>query len=233
VLDKEGYTVLKKDEENEYSIKELEINGQRLIVSYNRNNAKKDAYDRQQSIERLLAKIKKTNTNPTSLIGNFGYKKFIKVNGEATIEIDEEKIEKEKRCDGLHGIITNHTELKPEEVIHQYHGLWQVEENFRISKHDLKVRPVFHWTPKRIEAHIAICFMALTCARYLNYRIRTQQQSLSIEKIRQILTSIQISILKDIRTSKFYGVPSSIRQEAKKIYQTMGLKLSDVPFEIV
>ena len=51
------------------------------------------------------------------------------------------------------------------------HELWRIEESFRIQKHDLKVRPVFHWNESRIRAHLAICFMAFCCVRHLEYRV--------------------------------------------------------------
>lgn len=233
VLDKKTYNILNKpDDEYEYSMKEIAVNGRRLIVSYNEKNAKKDAYDREKSIERLMAKLKKSGTKPTDLISNFGYKKFLQLKGEATVEINQEKIEREKQWDGLHGVMTNHPDLTPEQITLQYHGLWQVEQCFRVSKHDLKIRPIFHWTPQKIKAHIAICFMALTCARYLCYRIKTQYTSLSEQRIRQQLLSAQISILKHQQTKTLYGVPSPIKQDVKKIYQIMGLKISDVPFRI-
>lgn len=232
VLNKDGYVNLRDVGEDEYSIKEIEVKGRRLIISYNEKNARKDAYDRQKSIDKLLAKLKKKDTNPTDLISNYGYKKFLKLKGEATVEVDNDKVEKEKQWDGLHGIFTNHPDLAPEEIIGQYHGLWQVEECFRISKHDLKVRPLYHWTPKRIKAHIAICFMALTCTRYLHYRIKTQHAPISVDRIRQLLTSVQISILKHQQTGKLYGVPSAIKQDTKTIYHTVGLKLTDIPFLI-
>lgn len=233
ILDKSNYRPLSKaDDKYEYSIKEIAAKGRRLIVCYNEKNAKKDAYDREKSIEKLLAKLKKEGTNPTNLISNYGYKKFLKLKGEATVEINQEKIEKEKQWDGLHGVITNHPDLTPEQIINQYHGLWQVEQCFRVSKHDLKIRPIFHWTPKKIKAHIAICFMALTCARYLYYRIKTQYTSLSEQRIRRLLLSVQISILKHQHSKTLYGIPSPIKQDTKKIYQIMGLKISDVPFRI-
>lgn len=234
ILDKSDFTIISKpDDDHEYAIKEMSIqDGRRLIISYNENNAKKDAYDREKSIERLLAKLKNKRNKPEDLISNFGYKKFLKINGKSTIEIDQEKLERERLWDGIHGVITNDMDLTPQQIIEQYQGLWQVEQCFRISKHDLKIRPVFHWTPPRIRAHIAICFMALTCARYLYYRIKTQYTALSEERIRQQLISVQISILKDQQDQKLYGIPSRINQDAKKIYHLMGLKLSDVPFSI-
>lgn len=233
VLDKSDYHKLSKTgDKYEYSIKEINLKGRRLIVSYNEQNAKKDAFDREKSIERLLAKLKKKETKPTDLISNFGYKKYLQLIGEATVEVNQEKIERDKQWDGLHGVITNHPDLTPEQIIQQYHGLWQIEQCFRVSKHDLKIRPIFHWTPQKIKAHIAICFMALTCARYLHYRIKTQYTALSEQRIRQLLLFQQISILKDQQSKTLYGVPSPIKQDTKKIYQIMGLKISDVPFRI-
>ena len=77
---------------------------------------------------------------------------------------DDEKLAREERWDSLHGVITNRKYLPAQEVISQYHGLWQVEESFRITKHGLRIRPVYHWTPQRLKAHIAICYYALPSA---------------------------------------------------------------------
>ena len=214
-------------------IKEIELGeGKRLIVTFSEARARKDAEDRQEAIERLMKKIENGGLRPEDLVRNYGYKRFIKVEGECEVKIDEKKIEEDKKWDGLHGVITNHEGMKAEEVIAQYGGLWQVEETFRITKHDLKVRPIYHWTPRRIRAHIAICFMALCCARHLEYRLAVQKKAMSVERIRQALNSVQVSILEHIDTKALYGIPSLIREDAKIIYDTLGLKLSDVPYEI-
>jgi len=214
-------------------IKEIELGeGKRLIVTFSEARARKDAEDRQEAIERLMKKIENGGLRPEDLVRNYGYKRFIKVEGECEVKIDEKKIEEDKKWDGLHGVITNHEGMKAEEVIAQYGGLWQVEETFRITKHDLKVRPIYHWTPRRIRAHIAICFMALCCARHLEYRLAVQKKAMSVERIRRALNSVQVSILEHIDTKALYGIPSLIREDAKIIYDTLGLKLSDVPYEI-
>jgi transposase len=214
-------------------IKEIELGeGKRLIVSFSEARARKDAEDRQEAIQRLMKKIENGGLRPEDLVMNYGYKRFIKVEGECEVKIDEKKIEEDKKWDGLHGVITNHEGMKAEEVIAQYGGLRQVEETFRITKHDLKVRPIYHWTPRRIRAHIAICFMALCCARHLEYRLAVQKKAMSVERIRQALNSVQVSILEHIDTKALYGIPSLIREDAKIIYDTLGLKLSDVPYEI-
>lgn len=224
ILNKESYISLDKEG---YSIKEIEYKGKRLIVSYSPVRAQKDAYDRERAIEKLLKKSK-----TEELISNYGYKKYLKINGDTTIQLDEEKIKRDALWDGIHGVITNNRTMKAEEILRQYHGLWQIEETFRVTKHDIKVRPIFHWTPRRIKAHIAICFMALTLIRHLQYRMKVLGKGLSAEKIRQALLSVQLSILRDIKTNHVYAIPSAITTEAKEIYKAVGLKLSDVPYRI-
>jgi transposase len=167
-----------------------------------------------------------------NFLNNYGYKKFIKLEGSSKVIIDEKKIEQASQWDGLHGVITNIKEMEAIEIINHYHELWQIEETFRISKHDLRIRPIYHWTSRRIKSHIAICFISLVCLRVLAHRVKVQYSRLSVEVIIKILTSVQVSILKDIKTKKRYAIPSKITQEIKKIYQVVGKKISDQPFEI-
>ena len=82
------------------------------------------------------------------------------------VEIDEAKIEAEKKWDGLKGYVTN-TKLWPKTVVENYRHLWQIEKAFRISKSDLKIRPIYHRIRKRIEAHICIAFVAYTIYKEL------------------------------------------------------------------
>ena len=127
---------------------------------------------------------------------------------------------------------SNDSDLSPEDAIDQYRGLWQVEESFRITKHDLKVRPIFHWTPNRIRAHLAISFMAFTCVRHLEYRIKLQYKELSPEVIRASLARVQVSILRGPDREK-YVIPSEASHEARKIYQVMGLSYSATPYRLI
>ena len=206
-------------------------NGRKLYVTYNTSRAEKDRHDREKAITKLKQKLLKSK-NPKDLLSNYGYKKFIQIEGSTTIHVDESKIEEAAQWDGLHGVITNSKTMNVQEVIEHYHGLWQIEESFRITKHDLRIRPIFHWTPKRIKAHIAICYMALVCIRHLEHRVRLQYQKLSPEVIRNELLHVQVSILKHIVTGKKYAIPSKPTINQKKIYQTMGLKLCDIPYMI-
>lgn len=230
ILDMSKYRKL--TEEGNEKVLEIELSQtKRLIVTYSPKRAEKDKQDREKAVKKLKEKMSKSK-NPASLISNYGYKKYLTIEGETKVELDKVKLAKSALWDGLHGIVTNKKELTAEEILGYYHQLWQIEENFRISKHDLRIRPIYHWTPKRVKAHIAISFMALVCVRHLEYRVQGQYMKLSPEVIKNELLHSQCSILRDITTNKKYCLPSKTTKEMKKIYQTVGKKIDSVPFEI-
>ena len=205
--------------------------GRRLVVSWSPKRARKDAHDRAKALERLVKRLKKSS-NPKSLLGTQGAHRFLRVEGEAELVIDEDRINTAARWDGLHGVITNVRGVPVRELLGRYRGLWEVEESFRITKHDLRVRPVFHWTPRRIHAHLALSFMAFACVRHLAWRVELQKRRLSPEVLRNALQHRQVSVLEDDRTGRRYGVPSKPLTETEMLYQIMGKTLSLVPFEI-
>ena len=231
VLDGEKYVDIGSLEDGA-KVANLSYNeGQRLVVSYSPKRARKDRNDREEAIKKLRKKLEKSK-NPESLVSNYGYKKYLKVEGNAEVKLNEDKLLDSAQWDGLHGVITNSKTLSEVEILQQYQGLWQIEEAFRVSKHDLKIRPIFHWTPARIRAHIAIAFMSLTCVKHLEYRVGLQHERCSAEKIRQELLHLQTSILKDTSNGEHYALPSSASTLGRKIYQVLGLKYSQVPYKL-
>lgn len=200
----------------------------RLIVSHSEKRAHKDRQDRFKATEKLLKKLSKSK-NPESLISNYGYKKYLKIQGQSTVVLNEEKLQRDQKWDGFHGVMTNAKNIDTAEILNHYRGLWQIEETFRLSKHDLKIRPIFHWTPARVRAHISLCYMALCCVRYLEYRVKKQHEKLSPEVIRDNLLSVQASLLVHKPTGRKYLLPSSTKEHASTLYKTMGLKLSTQP----
>jgi transposase len=208
---------------------------ERLIVNRSSARAAKDKKDRKKVLEKLLLKCKKS-MNPKDLISNFGYKKYLKIEGETSVILNEEKIAKEELWDGLHGVFTNanRLELNAFAVLSQYHGLWQVEESFRIEKHDLRMRPVFHWSPDRIMAHIAVCFVAFSLIRFLQHHIKEETKELfSARRISMELNSVQQSILYDLRDkNNRYVIPSKSSENVLSIYKTMNLNRNTVPYKI-
>ena len=143
--------------------------GRRLIVSYSDKRAKKDEYNRKRGIARLRKRIISGRMTKEHL-NNRGYNKFLRLTGEVIVEIDEEKIAQAVRWDGLKGYITN-TDLSPDEIVEHYGQLWQIERAFRISKTDLRIRPMYHYRRRRIEAHILVAFIAYTIYKELQRRL--------------------------------------------------------------
>jgi transposase len=209
-------------------VKEFSYNQRRLVVSYSSKRAKKDASDRSRLIERLLKKVKDGKVKIKDVIPNYGTKKYLALRDKEAF-VDESKIEKDALWDGLHGVLSNTDELTPTQIISRYRGLWSIEESFRISKHDLKMRPIYHWTPERIRSHILICFIAYALVRQSMYRITRQYEPMSFEKIRNELLHAQASILVDTATNRKYILPSKTTPVQKKLYHIFGLKRSEVP----
>ena len=141
--------------------------GCRLIVSYSDKRAKKDTHNRKRGLARLHKRIGKMTKEH---LNNRGYNKFLKLTGEVTVEIDESKIEHAARWDGLKGYMTN-TNLSPEEIIDNYGQLWRIERAFRISKTDLRIRPMYHRLRRRIEAHVLVAFVAYAIYKELERRL--------------------------------------------------------------
>ena len=213
-----------------YQIAHFSDGNREIVVSYSSKRALKDASDRKKAIAKLKKKLEKSRS-PKQHLSNSGYRKYLKIEGRSTILLDEKKIASESLWDGLHGVVTN-AKLSAEEILAKYNDLWNVEAAFRVTKHDLKVRPVFHWKPRRIAAHIAICFTAYALVKHLEYRVRLCYKKLSIEKIRQLLIRVQTSILFDKEKRIRYGLPSKMKKDARKIYNAVGIKRSITPYII-
>ena len=230
VLDEDRYETLA--DSDGLRVQDLPHDSRRLVVGYSPVRAGKDRRDRDQALARLRRKLAKSN-NPKDLLNNYGYKKYLKVDGRATLSVNPDRIAEAQRWDGLHGVITNLPKATTSAtVLSQYRGLWQVEDTFRVSKHDLKVRPVYHWTPRRIRAHVAIAFMSLLCVRHLQYRMTLQAGPVSPEAIRNALVHVQHSILAHQRTHRRYVIPSAISETGRKLYKVMGLTHSTTPYEL-
>lgn len=203
-----------------------------LIVHYSSRRAYKDEHDRNKAIDKLYKKISKSK-DPKSLLNNYGYKKYLEIQGEANILINEAKIKEAARWDGLLGVVTNIKDKNPEPLLVHYRSLWQIEESFRINKHDLKMCPIYHWTPKRIKAHIAISFIAFVCVRYLEYLVATiSPKKLSPASIRQSLLQVQASVIEDSDSHKTFLLSSPLSAHAKEIYRVVGIKLPTGTAEI-
>jgi transposase len=147
-------------------VKEVQIEDRRYIVCLNSKQERKDAADRDSIIASLQERLKQ---GAKSLIGNKGYRKYIKLSGEQ-VSIDMQKIAADQRFDGKWVLRTN-TRLTPEKVALKYKELWEVEHVFRDIKSVLDTRPVFHQRTENIKGHVFCSFLALMLKKELNRRL--------------------------------------------------------------
>jgi len=208
---------------------ELAHKNGRLIVNYSDKRAQKDAKDRQRIIDKLFKKAKNQRVNLKEIIGISVSKKYLKIKNKIA-EIDYEKIESDSMWDGIHGVITNIKDKPVHEILKHYSGLWQIEEAFRVNKHDLRMRPIYHWTPSRIRAHLLICFLSYTLAKQAVYRVSNQQFKISFDRLREELLHVQSSVVIDTATKKKFVIPSNATPDQKRIYHAFGLKRDTVPY---
>lgn len=167
----------------------------RLLVGYTDDRAKKDAYNRDKGVRRL-EKAYRTGRLTKDNFNRRGYNKFLDINGDATVTINYDKLRDDARWDGLKGYLTN-TDIPTEAVYAAYHNLWNVERAFRIAKSKIEVRPMFHFTRRRIEAHICICFVALKVYKELERRLKQSNINISVDKVlamAQTVTTIEIKL---------------------------------------
>jgi len=187
--------ILSKQKANGESIEYKRENGERLIVDYSEKRAAKDASNRMRGLTRL-EKSYQSGVLRKDQVNKRGYNKFLRIDKDVHVMLDQKKIAEDALWDGLKGYITN-TSLEAGKVIDQYHGLWVVERAFRISKGQLETRPIFHFTERRIEAHICICFIAYKIYKELERIIHDSNIYLSVDKVLSIaktITTIQINL---------------------------------------
>lgn len=187
--------ILSLEKKDKTSYEHKRQNGERLIVSYSEKRAKKEAYNRNRGIARLR-KAYKSGHITKQQVNKRGYNKFLEISKDIEVSISEEKIAEDCKWNGLKGYITN-TDLDAERVIAQYHGLWVVERVFRISKGTLEMRPIFHFTERRIEAHICICFIAYKVYKELERLIGINKIDMGVDHVlgaAKTITTIRIKM---------------------------------------
>lgn len=175
----------------------------KLILAYSDKRAKKDEHNRKKGLERLEKKIKSGKLTKSN-INNRGYNKYLKMEGEINVSIDKEKFDKDGKWDGLKGYITN-CDLKPKEIIENYKNLWHIEKAFRMSKTDLRIRPIYHRLRKRIEAHICLSFVAYSIYKELERVLKLENYPLSVEKAAELthnMYQLEILLPESLHTTK-------------------------------
>jgi hypothetical protein len=160
-------TIEKRGRDTDYGAKAVELAGQRYIVCVNHQQAEKDAADRAAILAALERQLRRGDK---ALVGNTGYRRFLKTVGEGHFAIDRVKAEDDARFDGVFVLRTN-TDLNPLAAMLRYKQLWTVEQTFRTAKHLLATRPIFHKLDETIRGHVFCSFLALVLKAELDARI--------------------------------------------------------------
>lgn len=195
-------------------------NGLKLVVGYTENRAKKDRYNRERGLQKLEQRIKSGKLTKSS-INNRGYNKYLKLEGDLNINIDYVKYNQDEAWDGLKGYLTN-TNLSKEEIINNYGQLWKIENAFRVSKHDLKIRPIYHRLQQRIEAHITINFVAYKIYKELERQLMERQADFGCEQAIDIAKTIYAVEIKDPSTGEVSKETLLLYDEQRQLAELFG-----------
>jgi len=162
-----------------------------IICTYSEARARKDRREFEKQITRAKELIVRKEPGKRA--------KFVKKSpdNKASFILDQELKEKIEKLLGIKGYCTNIPEntLSNDQIITYYRDLWHIEQAFRMSKTDLKTRPIFHYTHDAIKAHVLLCFMALMMGKFLE--IKT---SLSLRSIRDTLWNVHEAHIEDTLT---------------------------------
>lgn len=172
-----------------------------IICSFSEQRAKKDKRELNKQLVRANELIARKELGKRA--------KFIKKSKshKDALELNEELKIKTEKLLGIKGYVTNipSKDISNAQVIYYYQELWHVEQTFRMSKTDLKTRPIFHYAHDAIIAHVLICFIALIIGKFME--IKT---GLSLRSIRDILWNVHEVQIKDKLTGKQISLQSNL-----------------------
>lgn len=181
-----------------------------LVCDFSKKRYTKDRHDLKKQIKKAEELLKA----PDKIIKK---NKFLKHKGKTDYRLNKELIKKARLLLGIKGYYTNLTKSN-RFVINQYHFLWNIEKSFRISKSDLKTRPIFHFKIKTIQSHILICFMALAVVKYMEIKTRK-----STQKIIRLLKSVTDARILNTITNEEIVLRSEVTDEIKTLLKKMRL----------
>jgi transposase len=200
-------------------VKEVRVEDRRYIVCYNLDQAKKDRADREAIVESLRDQLKRGDK---SLVGNKGYRKFLKAVEGKRFEIDSAKVEGDGRFDGI-WVLQTDTTLSPAEVALRYKELWMVEAVFRRVKSVLETRPVYHKCDDTIRGHVFCSFLALVLLKELQGRLETGGWHPEWERLKDDLEALEEITVAN--AGKTFVIRSQTRGDAGKALQAASVAL--------
>ena len=195
----------------------VDYEGRTIISTYSEKRATKDRLDREEKLETAKVLLK----NPSALKRKAQHY-FLSTDQNSEYHLNEDKIKQSEQYDGFLAISTNASKLTVEQILDNYRHLYQIEHSFRTFKSHLETRPMFHWTDKRIEGHICLCYIAYTLQTFVQNKLLNSGVRLSEKEIRKAVDSMQVSLIKN-KDNQFF-LRSSNKENVDIIVNRMGLK---------
>jgi transposase len=199
-------------------VKEVWVADRRYVVCLNEDQASKDRHDREAILASLKGALKQGDK---ALIGNRGYRRYVKANGER-FSIDEEKIASEARLDGK-WVLTSNTDLPAKQLALKYKQLWQVEAIFRTMKSVLDTRPIYHQNDDTIRGHVFCSFLALLLRYELERRL--EQHGIKLEWAHVIRDLERLQQVEVLIEQKKYRLRTETRGTVATVFQACGVAL--------
>lgn len=193
--------------------------GRRMIVSKSEAREKMDRKNAEKGLARLQRKVASGKLTKSS-INNRGYNKYLKMEGDVTITIDQGKFEEDKKWYGIKGYVTN-TVMGNKKVIEKYHDLWYIERAFRFQKSDLEVRPIFHHLINRITGHVCICFIAYSIMLEIEKMLSRSSSFLTLDRVKEIVRNMYEVRWVDPSTGKTHHLRLGLDDEQKELMRVL------------
>jgi len=198
--------------------KKLKIK-QKLILTYSTKRAKKDKRTREKALEKIDATLNKKNITKSDLKLSY-YAKYLDIDDKCNIKykLNPNKVKIDAKLDGIKGFITNDFTLKPNDIIAHYQNQYAVERAFRISKTDLRIRPIYHRLENRIKAHVLISFVSY--AIFMEFERRLKNKDIKFKFSQKLLRKIIEHLLAvQIGEDIIPIPPSEIQQKIFQIFE--------------
>ena len=203
----------------ELEAKQVKIGERRYIVCRNLAEARRDAEQRAAILDGLRAKLAQGDK---ALVGNSGFRRYLKTVSARHFAIDAERVAEDARFDGLYVLRTN-TKLTPLQVMLRYRELLRVEQLFRQAKAVLATRPIYHSSDMAIRGHVFCSFLALLLAKELEDRLRRHGVATEWGDILRDLDRLQeIQLEQD---GKRFLLRTPTTGVAGKLFQAVGVAL--------
>jgi transposase len=217
--------VLNPTSYNKNDIYQTKYCDHRLVVSYSADRARKDQKDRENNVLRIKKKLASKEKITKTKLERVGKSKFLQVLGEAKVRLDYEAIREDSKWDGLKGYLTNLSkkELPADEVISRYTDLHEIENAFRISKQELRIRPIFHYKKERIRAHILTVFISLVILKYATFLLRDLK--ISSKALIDNVDTVQIGQLAHPRVSKEISTRVPLNDLMNEVYKRLEITI--------